>query len=127
MNERSTEQKKIILGALTTADHPTASEMYEIIHRDYPTISRATVFRVLSHAADGGVIRRIDLFGEDARYDFRMNSHAHMHCLGCGKIFDILDSSFDNVLKTKKISDFDVFATELEFVGRCGKCLEKIN
>ena len=48
MQERQTKQKQIIYGALQALDHPTATEVYGQVHENYPTVSRATVFRVLS-------------------------------------------------------------------------------
>ena len=48
MQERQTKQKTIIYDALMTLDHPTATEVYSYVHEQYPSVSRATVFRVLS-------------------------------------------------------------------------------
>lgn len=125
MNERTTQQKRIILGALAMADHPTANELYFALHDKYPKISKATVFRVLAHASENGTVRRIDLKGEDARYDADLRSHAHMHCLKCGRVFDLSPSQFAEILNIKQISDFAVTSCELEFTGVCGGCREK--
>ena len=47
MQERQTKQKQVIYDALTMLNHPTATEVYAWVHERHPTVSRATVFRVL--------------------------------------------------------------------------------
>ena len=54
MQERQTKQKQIIYDALKTLDHPTATEVYGYVHENYPTVSRATVFRDLGGFATSG-------------------------------------------------------------------------
>lgn len=111
--------------ALSCACHPTASELYEIIHKTNPTISRATVFRVLSRFADGGEIRRLEFLGSDTRYDAKLTPHAHCHCVVCGAIADVFDDSLKELLSTANVADFQVTSTEIEFSGVCPSCAEK--
>ena len=47
MMERQTKQKTMIYDTLTKLDHPTATEVYNDLHVREPSVSRATVFRVL--------------------------------------------------------------------------------
>ena len=54
MQERQTRQKRVIYDALKALDHPTATEVYGYVHERYPSISRATVFRVLGGFAASG-------------------------------------------------------------------------
>ena len=50
--KRNTPQKGIILDTLCRMrSHPTAGELYEEIHRLYPSISRSTVYRALERAS----------------------------------------------------------------------------
>ncbi len=125
---RETQQKKIILEALSCADHPTAEELYEIIKKDNPRISRATVYRVLSQYSANGVINKLSLTGSSARFDAFISPHAHLHCLKCGRIFDIKDSGLDEVLGRKELGGFEIYASNIEFTGICKTCREdKIN
>ena len=53
MIRRQTIQCSIVLEAVNrTKGHSTADEIYEMIHGDYPTLSRATVYRNLNRLAD---------------------------------------------------------------------------
>lgn len=125
MDKRNTEQKKIIKEALTGADHPTASELCDVIHADYPKLSRATVFRVLSQFAHDGEARKLELLGSDTRFDWRTEPHAHCHCIVCGRITDVLDGQLQDVLATRNLCGFDVYSTEIEFNGICPDCKAK--
>ncbi len=122
MKERNTEQKKIILSELEAMGHPTASELYESVHQKYPSIGRATVFRVLAHAAEAGHIKKLFLMDDDARFDYNVPPHAHLHCMQCGKVTDVHNSELMPLLQTKKINNFTVSTTELEFFGVCAEC-----
>ena len=54
MQERQTIQKTVIYEMLKALDHPTATEVYARLKDSYPTISRATVFRVLGGFSSKG-------------------------------------------------------------------------
>ena len=75
MVERQTKQKAIIWEALKGLDHPTATEVFAFLHEEYPSISRATVFRVLGNFASSGKALELKMAGEDVRYDFNVMPH----------------------------------------------------
>ena len=52
--QRKTKQKQAIYDALAALDHPTATQVYERVHEEHPTVSRGTVFRVLGGFAERG-------------------------------------------------------------------------
>lgn len=90
MADRNTLQKDIIYRTLCAmACHPTAAAVYSRIHRDHPSVSRSTVYRVLSRMAEEGRILRLDLAGSDSRYDGRTAPHAHARCRLCGAVADL--------------------------------------
>lgn len=120
--QRNTAQKRIIMGALECADHPTATELYEDVHAVNPHISKATVFRVLSQYAENGEIRRLHLPGTDERYDATMTPHAHMRCAICGRIEDVSFPGLENILGASELEGFEIYSAELDFVGRCRQC-----
>ena len=72
MQERQTKQKQIIYDVLTTLDHPTATEVYNYVHEHYPTVSRATVFRVLGGFVGSGKALELKVAGEEVRYDYNV-------------------------------------------------------
>ena len=61
-DRRNTIQKEIIYRTLCQmGNHPTAAMVYSEVHRAHPTISRSTVYRVLSQMAAEGACLRLGL------------------------------------------------------------------
>ena len=90
MTDRNTVQKEIIHQALCEMrNHPTAAMVYDRVHLSHPTISRSTVYRVLSRMAEEGKILRLDLAGGDSRYDGETLPHSHVRCRVCGAVADL--------------------------------------
>jgi len=90
MADRNTLQKAIIYHTLCDMHcHPTAAMVYDQVHRAHPTISRSTVYRVLNKMAAEGKILRLDLAGDNSRYDGQISPHGHLLCRACGRIVDV--------------------------------------
>ena len=90
MADRNTMQKTIIHHTLCQmGGHPSANAVYDRVHADHPTISRSTVYRVLSRLAEEGRFLRLELGGCDSRYDGEMSPHGHVRCRLCGAVEDL--------------------------------------
>lgn len=127
MQERQTKQKSVIYEALCALDHPTATEVYAWLQQTNPTISRATVFRVLAGFADGGKALELRMAGSDVRYDFNTIRHYHVHCRECGKVADV-DLPWKGKLPKVTTTEGEGFMVEgysVEFIGLCPKCQNK--
>ena len=123
MQERQTKQKQIIYEALKTLDHPTATEVYGYVHEAYPSVSRATVFRVLGGFATGGKALELRAAGSEVRYDFNVMPHYHAHCVGCGKLADVETEGLPRQgLKATAMGDFELSGYSVEFFGKCKEC-----
>ena len=120
MTKRNTMQKEIILSALCSLKtHPTASMLYEIIHREHPTISRSTVYRVLGQMVDEGTALRLGIAGTEDRYDGDTSPHSHIRCRMCGSVDDL------PAVEVSELSDKAGYLVEscaVEFSGLCPKC-----
>ena len=123
MQEGQTKQKQIIYDALTTLDHPTATEVYGYVHGIYPTVSRATVFRVLGGFAANGRALELKVAGNEVRYDYNVEPHYHAHCEKCGRVTDVMATGipFDG-LKVTGAQGFEVRGYSIEFFGTCKAC-----
>jgi len=123
---RNTKQKSVILEALNKLNcHASASMVYDEVHKDNPSISRATVFRVLSDSAFDGKLLRIRFTGEDDRFDITLEPHYHVTCRQCGYVADVKLVGINN--PQDYLADSAEFAVEshnLEFIGLCPKCRE---
>lgn len=122
MQERQTKQKSIIYEALKTLDHPTATEVYGWVKEKYPTVSRATVFRVLGGFASGGKALEIRTSGEEVRYDYNVFPHYHARCKACGKVTDVEISLPEEGLRAINDYGFKIEGYTVEFYGICKHC-----
>ena len=123
MQERQTKQKQIIYDALKTLDHPTATEVYGYVHEQYPSVSRATVFRVLGGFASNGRALELRAAGDEVRYDYNVVPHYHAHCLACGRVADVEATGMPlGGLTVTKDCGFDVQGYSVEFFGTCKDC-----
>lgn len=127
MQERQTKQKQIIYEALKALNHPTATEVYGYIHDIVPTVSRATVFRVLGGFAAAGQALELRFAGNEVRYDYNTHKHCHARCVYCGRLSDVEASGLPDFEKerVKACAGFEVEGYSVEFYGRCGECREE--
>ncbi|MCI2018714.1 MAG: transcriptional repressor [Lentilactobacillus buchneri] len=129
---RITPQREIILTYLIGHhNHPSVETIRDGIDEKLPNLSVATIYNTLKLFVDNGLV--IELPNKDGglRYDFFGVPHYHAICENCGKIFDIFDESYpDIVAHVQKVArekvGFTVTGTQLEVTGICPKCEKKI-
>jgi len=123
--ERLTSQRKIILDYLkSTKTHPTAQEVYLVVKKILPQISRATVYRNLKMLIQKKEILEIN--SEVCHFDGNIFLHGHFVCQKCDKIFDINSLCRQcKVIKKNKIKIGKVQGCNIIFYGLCKKCQKK--
>ncbi len=123
MQERQTKQKQIIYDALKTLDHPTATEVYGYVRGMNPTLSRATVFRVLGGFASSGRALELRQAGNEVRYDYNVMPHYHARCGVCGKVVDVAVAGLEQEAWQVHVSgEFEIEGYAIEFQGKCKDC-----
>lgn len=121
---RNTPQRKIILSILRQMEqHPTAEQVYAMVHQQHPRISRATVYRNLNFLAERKIINRVPVPDGADTFDLRTESHYHIQCEKCGKLFDI-SLPFMHHLEDKIIDKkgFLLHSHHILFQGICPDC-----
>ena len=121
MKRRITKQRQLVLDALMRLYHPTAEEVYDLLRRENPSIGRATVFRNLSVLTEEGMVTRLHLGDDVARYDANANGHYHFLCRSCAKIIDLPQTQR---LSLPKSEEFMIESQSVHFWGLCRTCLE---
>lgn len=124
MQTRNTAQLKIVQEALCSlANHPTADEVYALVHESHPTISKATVYRALNKlASQGAALKVFAPLGAD-HFDHVASPHAHVQCEGCGKIEDVMIPLGANAIaQAEEISGFQISSMNVQFIGICSSC-----
>ena len=130
---RNTIQQEIICGIVKNMrTHPSPDEVYKEVHDSHPTISRATVYRVLNKLADKGELLKISMPNTADRFDFRTDDHIHFYCTKCGKVFDAdienytegLREMNDHINKSRSLQKmgFEIFKINISLEGICHDC-----
>ena len=91
MAQRNTVQQKIIAGQLAKlhGSHPTADEVYQSMKDEYPSISRATVYRNLNKMSDNGQALKVRVSSGADHFDDTLRPHYHVVCAKCGRVDDV--------------------------------------
>ena len=127
MAQRNTVQQKVIAEQLVKLHgaHPTADEVHRAVSADYPSISKATVYRTLNKMAQAGQALRVCVGNGADRFDDTVSPHYHVICTGCGRVDDV------EVARKGKMADFGsavsapgylITGFELLFEGLCPEC-----
>lgn len=119
-----TQQRSAIFAMLASTDsHPTPEEVYSEIRGSMPSISLATVYKILDLFHTRGFVRRVSTQNQVARYDANMESHHHLVCGKCGRIRDIgLSGDGAARISIPKSAEFQVRDYEIQFHGTCAEC-----
>ena len=122
-NKRNTIQRKIIYDAVAALNiHATAEQVYEHVVMEYPTISKATVYRNLSQMAETGELLNAGNMLGSTRYDHNCHEHYHFACEICKKVFDVEGDFSDIIEKLRATNGFAIAYGGIAFTGVCGSC-----
>ncbi|MGC8581965.1 MAG: Fur family transcriptional regulator [Thermoplasmata archaeon] len=128
--EVNTNQRQIIYNfMMTNKGHFTASQVYDNVKSTLPRITKATVYKVLRHLVDKGlimsfVINEVEIFDSNAVHDV----HEHFVCTVCHNIYDIyvpeVRKAFtDEIAKKYPEKEFNYFS--IVITGICESCQKK--
>lgn len=128
---KATPQRLAILRALDGDEtHPTAQELYERLHGQFPTLSVATIYNTLSALTRMSRCVPLDL-GGPVRFDPNVTAHDHAVCERCGRIRDVLQAELTdppNRLRgsstSHSLAGFEVRRVERIYRGFCAQCTE---
>ncbi len=123
MNTRSTVQRQLVMEAVQRLYHPTAEDVYGMVVKSHPNVSKATVYRNLNVLADTGQIRRVQLLDAAVRFDGRLNEHCHAQCRECGCVLDVSWAETDGGLyRELNEQGFEAEGREVLIHGVCADC-----
>jgi Fur family peroxide stress response transcriptional regulator len=123
-NFRMTPQRMALVRMIAASDgHPSATQLYEQVKSDYPTMSPATVYKTINLFKEMGEVFEIDL-KENSRYDGnKPHPHPHVICINCQKVMDGSDEPVNNLLdKIESDSGYKIVRHQIIFYGYCPDC-----
>jgi len=118
-----TPQRVAIYRALLEAtDHPTPEMLYQRVRPAMPSLSLATVYKVLEALAELGVVQVIAVRNDNKRYDANMERHHHLVCSKCRKTTDLYDADLDAVEPPRSLKGFRAEGVTVQITGLCSAC-----
>ncbi|TMB18360.1 MAG: transcriptional repressor [Deltaproteobacteria bacterium] len=121
---RVTPQRVAVYRALAEdATHPTAEQVYARLRPDLPSLSPATVYRILDSLERERLIRRVGATRGVGRYDANLEPHQHVVCRRCGRMTDVQMPALSALrLRERAVPGFVVEGLDIRIVGRCATC-----
>jgi len=119
-----TPQRVAVYEALAAChSHPYAETLYKMLQSTHPSMSFATVYKVLEVLKKIGVARALDLGEGSARFDSIMEHHHHVQCVKCGKVMDIFNLQDKGLLKEAETkTGMTLTGDDIVFYGICQDC-----
>ena len=124
-NMRLTSQRQFILEELRgVTSHPTANEVYDMVRERLPRIGLGTVYRNLDLLAEKGIIKKIEVGGDQKRFDGDTSAHYHIRCVECNRVEDIFIERRKELEKSAaSCCSYKILDHHVQFSGICNHCL----
>jgi Fur family ferric uptake transcriptional regulator len=125
---RLTRQRQIVLDLIDkTGQHLDAESLFQLAREKDPKLNRVTVYRTLKLLKEGGLVDELDLMhqaGEQHYYETRRKQeHAHVICLGCGKVEEFFGEPLKRLLRQIETHfGFQIVLARTEVGGYCPHC-----
>ena len=124
-NMRLTSQRQVILEELRKVkSHPTANEVFDMVRKRLPRIGLGTVYRNLDLLAEKGIIKKLEVGGEQKRFDGDTSQHYHIRCVKCSRVEDVFIAKAKELEKSAASScNYKILDHHVQFSGICSNCL----
>lgn len=121
-----THQRMEIFGELAASnEHPDAENIYRMVCKRVPGVSRDTVYRTLSTLKAEGLIRKVESLSESARYDANMDNHHHFVCTLCGMVRDFYSERLNGLPIPKSAQALGkIDSAQVQVRGKCLNCVK---
>ena len=123
---RVTRPRLAVLDAVRAEPHLDTQALIRAARARLGAVSHQAVYDVLRALVDGGLVRRIQPEGSDARYEARVgDNHHHLVCRNCGAIADVdCATGAAPCLTPAADAGFVIDEAEVVYWGRCPSCAD---
>jgi len=108
-----------------SSEHLSHKQILDEGQKNYPKLSRATVYRTLDILVELRLVRPLYLNDPTQRFVSAAGGHHHLICMDCGTTIEFDHCTVDQL--AQQLSDkfnFQIHSHLLEFQGMCGNCRE---
>ena len=104
--------------------HPSVDEIFNVLSKDMPTLSRTTVYNVLKLLYSKGLIQMITINEKQVLFDSNIENHAHFICKSCNKVIDLDLPKTIKETQNFMIDNNLIEETHIYYKGICSECLK---
>jgi Fur family transcriptional regulator, peroxide stress response regulator len=123
---RMTSQRAEIIRILChDTTHPTTGTILKKAREVVPKMSFSTVYYTLALLKKEQLVKEIEFYDMDNRYDSELADHIDLICAECGNITNFAEDLPMTRKLIEKKTGFEVHRTRFEYLGRCKKCKGK--
>lgn len=108
----------------STTSHPSAEALYQLLQKEHPDISLATVYRNLALFKSQGLAVSVGTVDGIERFDGNTEPHVHFTCTGCGAVQDLFQVEQPDYSGFERSLGCRIDSTQLTLTGLCRDCLE---
>ncbi len=118
-----TSQRLEIIRQLTRdTSHPAARDILRNVRKIVPRISLSTVYYTLDMMKQEGLLRELEYYDMDNRYDTNVSDHINLVCTKCKKITDFMRDLSSVPKAVEQESGFKPARMRYEYYGICRNC-----
>ena len=118
-----TPQRLTVFRALLEShDHPSSEMLFDRVRAQLPSLSMATVYKILDALGDIGVVREVAVVNDCRRFDANLERHHHLVCTRCKSVVDFYDERLDEVRPAKTPRGFKAREVQVQVLGLCRTC-----
>jgi Fe2+ or Zn2+ uptake regulation protein len=100
--------------------------IFKRVRKNAPQISMSTVYYTLDILKKEGLIRELEFYDRDNRYDVNVSNHINLICKKCGKIEDFPGAVPFSSEMVKEKTGFQPVGMRFEYYGYCKECKQKV-
>jgi Fe2+ or Zn2+ uptake regulation protein len=100
-------------------------DILQSVREKAPQISMSTVYYTLDMLKREGLIKELEFYDRNNRYDINVSDHINLICRNCGKIEDFTGELPLSSEVIEKQTGFHPMGMRYEYYGYCRKCSRK--
>ena len=109
-----------------TEEHPDAETVLKRVRERLTNVSLDTVYRTLALFEELGLVSKVDVLCDRARFDANAARHHHFVCTQCGLVRDFVRPQWDRCEVPDEVKAMgEVTSMHVQLRGLCAKCAAK--
>jgi Fe2+ or Zn2+ uptake regulation protein len=123
-NLKVTPQRLALLELIEQYGHIGIDDLYELMIKDFPSLSLATIYKNIVIMQDGGLLKEIKINNKKSKFEIKKEQHIHFVCDCCGSIEDKHPTGelvqFFNAMSNNNNFNYNEYS--LNIYGTCESC-----